>query len=385
MFNPLNIDILIIGSGLSGAVIANKFANSNKKVLILEKRNHIAGNVFDKKIKGITTHMYGPHIFHTNSKKVFEYMNNFWELNDFKNVVSGNILEKNTPIPFNFESIDTYFPNESENIKKELLKLFKKDSRVSIYELKKQKNKLIKKLADFVYENIFENYTTKMWGKTPDQIDQSVLKRVPITIGYGKRYFSDKYEGIPKDGYTSAIKKMITHENIEIKLKVDASKLIQFKDKKVYFKNIEITCPIIYTGPLDELFNYKNDVLPYRSLDIKFKKLNQEKFQQTAVVNYPWHPTMTRITEYKHMTFEKSKKTILSKEYPGQYRVNDKRFGIPYYPMANDESRKKYEWYLKQVKPFKNFYPLGRLANYKYLNMDQIIENALDLSNNLLK
>ena len=378
------MELLVIGSGLSGAVIANKFAKKGKKVLVLEKRNHIAGNVYDKKISGVTTHMYGPHIFHTNNEEVNTYMKQFWTLNDFKNKVEGMVQDMIVPIPFNFTGVERFFIEEAEEIKAKLIDKYGENNRVTIFELLSNNDEQLKKVANFVYKNIFENYTTKMWGVHPNDIDQSVLKRVPIITGYGTRYFSDKYEGVPTEGYTSAVQKMLDHKNIEVKLNTNAVDILELKDGKVFIDNVEIKCPIIYTGALDELFNFEYGELSYRSLKIDFEEEPVKKFQSTAVVNYPAHPKMTRITEYKNMTFEETETTIISKEYPGEYSRESKDFNIPYYPMANDESRKQYDKYLKKLNEFKNIYPLGRLARYKYLNMDQIVYDSLELTKQLL-
>lgn len=376
--------LLVIGSGLSGAVLANKFARAGKKVIVLEKREQIAGNVFDKKISGVTVHKYGPHIFHTNNEEVNKYMNQFWKLNEFKNRVEGKVVGQLIPIPFNFLGIDKFWPNESTEIKNKLILKFGEDTKITIFQMLEEKDEQLKKVADFIYKNIIENYTSKMWGKKPSEIDESVIKRVPITIGYGTRYFSDKYEGIPKEGYTSAVAKMLDHKNIEVRLNINAVSVLEVKDSKIYFENLEVTCPIIYTGALDEFFGYKYGALSYRSLKFRFKELQQKQYQNTAVVNYPADEFMTRITEYKNMTFEDTESTIISIEYPGAFDVKSEDYNVPYYPMANDKSRAQYNKYKKIADNYENFYPLGRLAEFKYLNMDQIVANALELANKIL-
>lgn len=376
--------LLVIGSGLSGAVLANRFAKAGNKVLVLEKRKHIGGNIYDEKVNGLTVHKYGPHIFHTNDDKVAKYMNHFWELNEFKNKVEGEVKGKVVPIPFNFTGIDKFWPNEAEEIKEKLTSKFGKDSRISIFDMLEVHDEQLKMVADFIYKNIVENYTSKMWGKKPTEIDASVIKRVPVTIGYGARYFSDKYEGVPKEGYTAAIEKMLDHKNIEVRTNVNAVDVLELMDHKIFFEEVEVKCPIIYTGALDELFQYKFGELSYRSLAFEHESLDVKHFQATAVVNYPAHPKMTRITEYKNMTFEESDNTVISKEYPGKFERKSKLFNVPYYPMATDESRKQYSKYEEEVKRFENVYPLGRLAQYKYLNMDQIVANALELAEELL-
>lgn len=378
--------LLVVGAGLSGSVVAYKFAQQGHKVVILERKKHVAGHIYDKLIDGIMSHIYGPHIFHTDKEHVVKFMNQFWELNNFKNEVLCNINKKQIPIPFNFTGIDTFFPNESAAIKKILLDKYSLDSRVTIIDLLKIENPLIKKMTDFVYENIFANYTSKMWGIDAKKIDPSVLKRVPITIGYSTRYFANKFEGIPQQGYTNAIKKMLDHSNIKVLLDVNAVDVLQIKNQKIYYQNELVTCPVIYTGPIDELFGYKHGVLEYRSLDIVFKTLPVNSFQDRAVVNYPAHPTMTRISEYKKMTLSSvSDKTVLSYEYPGKFDLNSSRFHTPYYPMMSENAKKTYEKYHQDAQKIKNLSLLGRLATFKYINMDDAIDLALTKSAQLLQ
>lgn len=380
-------ELIVIGGGLSGAIVAREFANLNKKVLIIEKRTKLGGNVRDEKINNILVHTYGPHIFHTNNKEVYEYMNQFWQLNDYKNIVRAQVNSKKIPIPFNFFGIDTFFPNNAQKIKKKLIKKYGKDSQVSILELLKQDDEEIKEVAQFVYDNIFLNYTTKMWDKKPTEIDENVIARVPIAISYNERYFSDKYEGIPKDGYKAAIDKILNHTNINTMVDTDANKVLKFLENgKAYFQNREFKGKIVYCGPLDELFKYKYGELPYRTLNIKFKKINKNKFQDYAVINYPAHKKITRITEYKWFgnSDENNKNTIISKEVPSQFKLNSKKYGERYYPMATKQAKNLYNKYVKLTLKYKNFYPLGRLATYKYLNMDQAILMALKMSQKLL-
>ncbi len=380
------MDLLVVGAGLSGAVIAHKFAQAKKKVIILERKNHVAGHIYDKLIVDIMTHMYGPHIFHTDKENVYQFMQSFWTLNSFKNNVLCEINNHRVPLPFNFKGIDTLFPKEAEKIKDVLLKYFPLNSRVTIVDLLKISDPLIKKMTDFIYENIFKNYTTKMWGTDPTKIDPLVLKRVPITIGYSTRYFANKYEGIPQEGYTKAIEKMLDLPNIELQLNVNSKDVLKIKNYKIYLNNQLITCPVIYTGSIDELFNFKYGLLNYRSLDIIFKTIDLDSFQESAVVNYPSHPTMTRISEYKKMTLSPIKnKTVISYEYPGAYDLKSKRFHTPYYPMMTNEAKTNYEKYREEAQKIKNLYLVGRLATFKYINMDDAINFALIKADEMLK
>ena len=376
-------NVKIIGCGITGVVIGRILAEQNFKVEILEKREHIGGNLYDYEHNGILVHKYGPHIFHTSKKHVIDFVERFWKLNQFKNVVEGYVDGKLVPIPFNFRSIDLCFPKQKEEIKEELLISYPNQRSIPILELKNNKNHLIKKLANFVYENLFLNYTTKMWNLRPDQIDPSVTARIPIILSYENTYFTDEYEGLPIGGYTKAISKMLDHPNIKYQLNIDANSLLKFGYDQIYLNNPDEI--IIYTGPLDKLFKNQFGVLDYRSLFFKFETHNQDRYQATAVVNYPAHPEMTRITEYKNMTLQQSDKTVISKEFPGTYNESDKKWNEPYYPLATQEARNKYFQYVELASQFKNLYLCGRLATYKYINMDEAIEQALTMADEILK
>ncbi|MGL5204696.1 MAG: UDP-galactopyranose mutase [Metamycoplasmataceae bacterium] len=376
--------IKIIGAGISGAVLARVLAENGFDVEMVEKRKTIGGNLFDEKKKGIMVHKYGPHIFHTSKNDVIEFMNRFWKLNKFKNVVEGYVDGNLVPIPFNFKSIDICFPDEKEEIKKALLEKYPNNENITILELFENKDPLINMVATFIYKNVFENYTTKMWNLKPDEIDASVTGRIPIILSYKNTYFNDKYEGVPEDGYLKTIERILNHKNIKFSINENGIDYLHFNENTISFKNDE-NCLIVYTGPLDALFNNEFGVLDYRSLNIKIEEISKERFQETAVVNYPAHPTMTRITEYKNMTFDVNPNvTIISKEYPGTYSASSKDFNEPYYPLATDGARQKYLKYKKLADRFKNLYLLGRLANYKYINMDQAVEDALIMAKEII-
>lgn len=373
----------VIGAGISGVVVSRVLAENGFKINIYEKRNHIGGNLFDFKVNDVLVHKYGPHIFHTSKKEVINFVEKFWKLNGFKNVVEGYVNKKLVPIPFNFKSIDICFPNEKEEIKNKLLKKYNKES-ITILELKKDNDPIIQKLADYIYKNLFLNYTKKMWNLKPDEIDESVTARIPVVLSYKSTYFSDIYEGLPQEGYTEAIKKMLDHKNINVELNVDANKMIEFDENKNLILFNKKNESIIYTGPIDKLFNNKYGTLDYRSLYFKFETFNNN-FQKTAVVNYPDHKTMTRITEYKNMTLQKINKTVISKEFPGTYNENSNKWNEPYYPLATEKARKKYNKYKEEARKFSNLFLLGRMATYQYINMDQAIEGALNLARDIIE
>ena len=378
-------DYIIIGAGFAGSVIAEKIANVlNKKVLIIEKRNHIGGNCYDERIENILVHKYGPHLFHTNEKQVWNYLSNFTEWDIYHHKVLAFIDGKKVPIPFNFNTLYEIFPDElAKRIEKKLLENYKYNLKVPILELKKSDDKDLKFLADFVYDKIFVNYTAKQWGMKPEDIDSAVTARVPVFIGKDDRYFNDKYQGVPKEGYTRLFQNMLNHSNIKIMLNTNFKEVIKIdqETKKIYFLNQEFKGKLIFTGMIDELFDYKFGELPYRSVKMKFETIEKEYFQEAATVNYPNNYDFTRITEFKHIHPITNKKTIILKEYPQKYIKNK---NIPYYPIFTQVNQKKYNQYLEYSKEFKSIILIGRLAEYKYYDMDDIVKRALDVFEKVL-
>jgi len=303
--------ILIIGAGITGITLAEKFASLENYIYLVEKRNHIGGNCYDfKNENGILIHKYGPHIFHTGDKKVWDYLSQFTDWLDYQHKVLGFIDGKFAPIPFNLNTLYKLLPQgKAKILEKKLLDKFNYDKKVSILDLKKIKDSDLKFLADFVYEKIFLYYTEKQWGLKPEEISPEVTGRVPIITSRDDRYFHDKYQGIPKNGYTKMFEKMLNNKNIKILLKNDFKEI---KNKIKYDL-------LFYTGPIDEFFDYKFGKLSYRCLKINFQTLNQESFQPSAVVNYPsLDYSFTRITEFKKLTQQKHKKTVIGKEFPGE-------------------------------------------------------------------
>jgi len=374
-------DYIIIGAGLAGSVIAERIANVlNKKVLIIEKRNHIGGNCYDYRTReGIIVHKYGPHLFHTNYKEVFDYLSNFTEWRIYHHKVLAFIDGKKVPIPFNFNSIEKLLPQPLANrIIEKLLRRYNYGTKVTILELRKEKDRDLKFLADFVYEKVFKNYTAKQWDKKPEDLDQEVTARVPIFIGKDDRYFNDKYQAVPVDGYTKIFERMLNHPNIKLMLNTDFKEIMKLdiKNKKIYFMGQEFKGKVIFTGMIDELFNYKFGFLPYRSLSLKFECLDTEFFQEVATVNYPNDYDFTRITEFKHIHPVNTLKTIILKEYPRPYKPEK---DIPYYPVFTKENRELYYKYKELAEKFKNLILVGRLAEYRYYDMDDVVKRALEV------
>lgn len=378
-------EAIIVGAGLAGATVANILAKKNYKVNVYEKNNFIGGNCFDHYKNGILIHKYGPHIFHTNKKKIYTFINKFTKLNNFVNKVYVRYRNLLFPLPINFTSIKIIAKNDANYIIKKLKKIFKKARVINLMQLKKINDKKIKKFYHFIFQNVYANYTAKMWGVKFNKVDQKTINRVKIILSDKHNYFpQDKYQGLPINTYTQMITKMFEHKNIKINLKIDGKKILKFdfKNKKIYLNKKEFKGLIFYCGSLDELINYKFGILPYRSLKIKFLLKKMKKFQQSAIINYPAHPKMTRICEYKQMTQQKNvSNTIISKEYPKPFILAQKSDSQRFYPIINKKNLTKYHQYLRLFKIFPNFYPLGRLGLYRYFDMDDTIEYAMKLSN----
>jgi UDP-galactopyranose mutase len=378
-------DSIIIGCGFAGAVVARELVErKQKKVLIIERRDHIGGNAYDFcEEHGILIHKYGPHIFHTNNKRVYEYLSRFSRFSNYSHEVVSNVYGKYLPVPFNLNSLRFVYGNEkADYLEEKLIREYGQDSRVSILTLMKNEDEEIKGIADYIYENVFYHYTMKQWGKSPKELDKSVLERVPILISYDNRYFQDNYQGMPEEGYTKLFEKLLDHENIKVQLESDAKDALSFKENKVFFNGQEYKGEVIYTGALDELFDCEYGRLPYRSLHFATEYYNTESYQTHGVVNYTVTEDFTRITEYKYLTGQKSKDTVIMKEYPMEYLAKDGQ--VPYYAINNDKNQNLYEQYVAKVKDINNFYLLGRLAEYKYYNIDAIVLRALELADQLV-
>ena len=383
-------DYIIIGAGLAGGVIARKLAEKNNKILIVERREHLAGNTYDcLNEHGIRIQKYGPHVFHTNSDEVYQFITQFCIPIEYKTKCEAVIDGFCTTVPFNFKTIDQFYsPAGAELLKKEISDLYQGRDSVSILEMLEAHQISVRNFANFLFEKDYRPYTAKQWGISPSEIDSSVLKRVPITLSYNDTYFQDKYEFIPKDGFTSLYKSLIDHSNIDVKLKEDALKHIKFdlENHRILFDNEDVE--IVYTGAIDELFNYEFGLLPYRSLRFDFKSIETTNFQNVAIVAYPQAEGYTRITEYTKMPFQDGNGwTCVAYEYPTNYcnKNGIAETNEPYYPILTEESKATYEKYRDYSKEFQNLTLVGRLAEFKYYNMDQVILSALEVADKLDK
>ena len=371
--------IVIVGAGFSGATIARLFAESGKEVVVLDKRDTIGGNAYDCYNKfNILIQPYGPHIFHTNDKGVFDFLSRFTEWNKYEHkVVAAVRKDKLVPVPFNLTSLFMLYPKDkAERIKDILTEEIGYDKKVPIMQLKKHENPEIRKFGDFVYKHIFYIYTMKQWGFKPEQLGTEVMNRVPVYLSTEDRYFTDEFQFMPKEGFTELIRNMLCHPKIKLHLGTSADSEISLSDGQIFYKDKPLDGKLIYTGCVDELFDYKFGVLPYRSLKFKFETLKMPSYQPAAVVNYTTSHKYTRITEFTKFTCPEQENTVIVKEYSKPFK---KGKNIPYYPIPIEKNRKHYALYKEEAEKYKNLYLLGRLANYKYINMDVAVRNAIDL------
>ncbi len=373
-------DCIIIGSGFAGAVAADIMAREKgKKVLVLEQRSHIGGNCYDKKDEhGILIHQYGPHIFHTFDREVYEYLSRYTDWLDYSHEVLGYIDGQYLPVPFNLNTLHmVYQEDKAGELEEKLIAAYGEGTKVPILKLRENEDSDIRDIAEFVYQNIFLKYTMKQWGKKPEEIDPAVTGRVPVLISHDNRYFTDTYQGMPKDGYTPMFEKMLSHPQIEVRTGVDAMSVLRFDDYQIYFDNQKFEGPVIYTGAIDELFGCRYGRLPYRGLDFRFEYYEQEEYQPKAVVNYTVSEDYTRITEFKKLTGQTADGTTIVKEYP--YAYTGEQGQIPYYAINDPENQALYDEYNKLARNYGNLWLLGRLAEYKYYNIDAIVKRALEL------
>ncbi|MBD2201858.1 UDP-galactopyranose mutase [Calothrix sp. FACHB-1219] len=352
-------DYLIVGAGFSGSVIAERLATqSGKKVLVVDKRNHIGGNAYDHYDEhGVLVHKYGPHIFHTNSREVFEYLSRFTAWRSYEHRVLASVDGQLVPIPINLDTINKLYGMSLNSLE---IQDFYKSLAEPIEQIRTSEDVVVSKVGRELYEKFFRGYTRKQWGLDPSELDKSVIARIPTRTNRDNRYFTDTYQAMPLHGFTRMFENMLNHPNIKVMLNTDYREI-----------NKAIPCrEMVYTGPVDEFFDYRYGKLPYRSLDFKHETHNTAVFQSAPVINYPNEHLYTRVTEFKYLTGQDHSKTSIVYEFP-------KAEGDPYYPVPRPENNEMYKQYKALSDAASGVYFVGRLATYKYYNMDQCVAQAL--------
>jgi UDP-galactopyranose mutase len=354
-------DYLIVGAGFAGSVMAERLAaDAGQKVLVVDRRPHIAGNAFDHyDDSGILVHRYGPHIFHTNSREVFDYLSRFTDWRPYQHRVQAWVDGQLVPIPINLDTVNKLYGLSLTSF--ELEKFFKSVAEPRA-EIKTSEDVIVSKVGRELYEKFFRNYTRKQWDLDPSELDASVTSRVPVRTNRDDRYFTDTYQAMPRHGMTRMFERMLAHPNIKILLNAD------YREVKDAIPHREV----IFTGPIDEYFDYRFGRLPYRSLEFRFETLNVAQAQPVAVINYPNDNPYTRVTEVKHLTGQEHPKTTLVYEYP-------RATGDPYYPIQRPENHELYRKYQMLAASTPNVHFVGRLGTYRYYNMDQVTAQALTL------
>lgn len=374
--------IVVVGSGFSGSVLARKIAEElDRKVTVIERRNHIAGNAYDEYDKyGILIQKYGPHFIYTDNYKIIKYLNQYSDLFRHDTKILSYIDNNYVRLPYNFLSLRQLIGEEkAEPLLAKMRHVYKGRDRVSIYELLESNDIDIREYADFLFEKAFRTYMAKMWGINPSDIDKSVLDRVPMAMSYDERYTNKDFQYLPINGFTSLFESLLDHKNINIELDVDALDGISLdtQSNRVKYKDEDVEL-LIFTGAADELFNLKYGRLPYRALDFKYEYFNQESVMPCGIVSYPQAEGYTRKTEYKEMMHTKPEidVSVVVTEYPLPYNPKAEKGNEPYYPVLTEESQTMYKKYLDESKKYSNLILCGRLADFKYYNMDACIENA---------
>lgn len=368
----MRYDWLISGAGLTGATLAERLATQGARVLVVDRRRHVAGNAFDEVDgRGHLVHRYGPHIFHTNSERVWAYLSRFTRWRRYEHRVLAEIDGLQVPLPFNLDGIEMLFArDEARRLSRALLDAYGAGARVPMLQLRASPDRDVRRLADVVYEKVFLGYTRKQWGMTPEELDPSVTGRVPVLVGRDDRYFADTHQGMPAAGYTPMVEAMLDHPNVEVALETDAHDLPAGLS---YDRHV-------FTGPIDAYFGYVEGPLPYRSLTFAWSHHDEPRVQPVGTINHPNAHAYTRTTEMKHLTGQDVAGTTVVREYP---HAHEPGRDDPYYPVPTQANRELYAKYagLASTQPSVVF--AGRLGDYKYYNMDQAVARALTLADRL--
>ena len=358
-------DYLIVGAGLSGAIFAHEATKRGKKVKVIDKRDHIGGNIYCENVEDINVHKYGAHIFHTSNKKVWDYVNQFAEFNNYINSPVANYKGSLYNLPFNMNTFYAMWGTKTPQEVKD--KIAEQTADMKDVEPKNLEEQAIKLIGPDIYEKLIKGYTEKQWGRSATELPAFIIRRLPVRYTYDNNYFNDTYQGIPIGGYTKMIEAMLDHENIEVELNVDF-----FAKKDEYLNS---GAKIVFTGMIDEFFDYELGTLEYRSLRFETEVVDVENYQGNAVVNYTDRETpYTRIIEHKHFEFGTQPKTVITREYPADWKVGDE----PYYPVNNKVNNDLYAQYKKLAQTVPQVIFGGRLGQYRYYDMHQVIAAALE-------
>ena len=363
-------DYLIVGAGLFGATYAHELAKKGKKIKVIEKRDHVAGNIYTYELEGIQVHKFGAHIFHTNDKEVWDYVNQFAEFNRYINTPIANYKGEIYNLPFNMNTFNQLWgvitPQEAKD------KIAEQTAQVAGKPITNLEEQAISLVGPDIYYKLIKDYTEKQWGKKATELPSFIIRRLPVRFTYDNNYFNDRYQGIPIGGYTQIVEKMLDHPNIDVELNTD------FFDKK---DDYLATFPhVLYTGMIDQFFDYELGELEYRSLRFETDVLDIPNYQGNAVVNYTDAETpFTRIIEHKHFEFGTQDKTVITREYPATWTRGDE----PYYPVNNDRNNQLYKDYTKLAQSVPNVIFAGRLGQYRYYDMHQVVGLALKMAKNV--
>jgi UDP-galactopyranose mutase len=377
-------EVLVVGAGLCGASIARTLAEKGLKVIIWERREHSGGNMYDYVDNhGILVHKYGPHTFHTNDKRLYDFMARFGEWDEYHLWCGAEIDGQYTPTPFNFATIDTYYPIEkAEQIKQKIKEKYKGRETFTVLEALECDIPEIREYAEFLFAKDYSLYTAKQWGLNPSEIDPSVLRRVPLRSSYKEGYFEDTYQVMPHTTYCDFFKNLFDHPNIKVEQGIEALDYISIDNEsgQLLIDGEKKDLTVVYTGALDELFGCCYGSLPYRSLKFEWKYEKIESFQNAPVVAYPQAEGFTRITEYKKLPEQKVQGTSYAVEYSLEYKRGENE---PYYPVITEQSKELYARYQARADKINGLYYCGRLADFKYYNMDQALARALDIADKI--
>lgn len=381
--------IVIIGSGFSGSILARKIAEEmNLPVTVVEKRSHIGGNMFDEYDEhGILIQKYGPHFLNTNKYFIIQFLKQYADLFPHSAKLLSYIDGQYVRLPYNFLTVQQLVgPEKAESLIQKLRTTFAGRDRVPILELVDHKDSDIREYGVLLFEKAYRTYTSKMWGIQPEEIDKYVLDRVPMAMGYDERYLNKDFQYLPVQGFTKLFEKMLDHPNITVKTSIDALKYLELDEinHRMTYDKQPVDC-LIYTGAIDELFGKKYGSLPYRSLDIRYEYFAEDSVLPSEIVSYPQADGYTRKTEYRKIMHDDSKVrgSVVATEYPLPYDAQAAIGNIPYYPVVTEHSNAVYQMYLKEAEKYHNLFLCGRLAEFKYYNMDICIEHALQYFNNV--